>query len=239
MILRSLLLALVITAPTYAQHGREIITPVPAWNAIRANAPIGQEHFAKNEGGSDGAGLCVYTSNMINGSYQKVGDLDKLKQSAYWAFFKSRPGGSYPQKWARDIAELEKKTGVKYDYFSYVGPDASVLERVSKAGVPMGATMNTGAQYQWQRIAHMISLIHFDKDWACVLDNNFKDAYSWMTAKEFMSRQDGGKVWATWWLKPAPQPAKGTDLTTPIVLGVCGVSVLVAIFAPILGRKAA
>lgn len=201
-------LSLVAVESARGQSPREVVTREPAYNGARADAPVPPTLHEKNEGGSDGKGLCVYTSMLINGRYQQVPDLTSGKGSDYWKWIKSRPGGSYPEKWAKDMAEYERRFGRKLPYSSYVGTDPAVLERVSKAGVPMGATMNTGLQYNWQKIAHMISLISFKVGgFACVVDNNFPGAYSWMSDKEFMRRQDGGKVWAMWWLRPAPPPA--------------------------------
>lgn len=175
----------------------EVALPTPEYRGVRASAPIPPEYHLKNEGGSDGSGLCVIASAVINGSYQGVPGLAGGKDSALWKTAKSRPGGYYPEKLEKLIREVmpdEKWT-------SYSGQDATVLDTLSRKGLPIGATMNTGALYQYQPIHHMISLVHYRTgETACVVDNNDPGLYHWMPAQEFANRWiDGGEGWAFAW----------------------------------------
>lgn len=181
----------------------EVVTTEPAYRGERASAPIGREYHIRNEGGSDGAGLCVYSSVIIAGAYQGVADLDRLKQSRLWHYAKARPGGSYPEKLARDLNAVYplEQTGEKWS--QYTGRDTSVIDKLSRAGYPVCSTMDTGALYDYKKIHHMITLAHYRANgWACVVDNNNPGQYHWMPATEYDRRAfDGGTLWLFWWHK--------------------------------------
>lgn len=174
------------------------------YRGTTANAPIPPALRFRNEGGSDGLGLCVPTSITINGRYQHVPGLENGRESRLWQAAKHRPGGYGPDKLAKLVNEI--MPGEKWA--SYVGRDTSILDKLSAEGYPIGATMNTGGLYNYMPIHHMISLAHFDsrKGVACVADNNDDaEIYRWMPATEFARRWiDGGTGWAWIWLrKPA------------------------------------
>ena len=214
--------ALVFASPAFAQapdQRGEISIPatspdsVPTYRGIHANAPIPSKMHQRNEGGSDGAGLCVICSIVINGRFQGIPE-PLLKE--LWETAKSRPGGYSPGNLAallREVCPAEK-------YASYIGTDPEVLERLSKQRFPIGATMNTGALYRYKIIAHMISLIHFQRDsLACVVDNNDPGFFHWMPSDEFLRRfVDGGIGWAFTWLRKPPFSAKIGNTQLAIVL---------------------
>jgi hypothetical protein len=197
--IRSALALLLLAIPAMA-HAQAVEHPtrVPSYRGTPANAPIPPAMHWRNEGGSDGAGLCVISSLKINGNYQGVPDLDEL-----WRVAKSRPGGYSPTK----LEDLLAQVMPDEKWASYVGTDPTVLHRLSGMGYPIGSTMNTGELYNYGRIHHMISLVHFDRerDLACVVDNNQPGIYSWMTTREYLSRWvDGGTGWAFVWLRKLP-----------------------------------
>ncbi|WP_406698602.1 hypothetical protein V5E97_06930 [Singulisphaera sp. Ch08] len=184
-------------------HRGEAVTKSTMYRGVKADAPIpGHLHF-HNEGGSDGQGLCVICSVIINGRYQKVPGLAGGKDSDLWRAAKAAPGGYSDDKLKRLIQRV--MPGEKYA--SYVGTgspkDRELLERVSKAGYPIGVTMNTGQLYGYRPIHHMVSLIYYRRGgWACIVDNNRPGFYSWMPADEFDRRWvDQGMVWAWWWTR--------------------------------------
>jgi hypothetical protein len=181
----------------------EIRLSEPTYKGVRANAPIPPKFHIRNEGGSDGAGLCVIASSVINGGYQGVAGLEGGKDSTLWRTAKSRPGGYSPDKLERLLREVMPAE----KWVSYYGRSPEVLDDLSSKGYPIGATMNTGAQYGYRPIAHMVSLVHFKSDQlACVVDNNDPGMYHWMPADEFLRRwYSGGAGWAFAWSRlPAP-----------------------------------
>lgn len=219
------LIVFVAAAPAHAQlldGKREQHKDTPEYNGTKANAPIPVEMHMRNEGGSDGAGLCVIASLKINGRYQQVPGVDQI-----WRVAKTRPGGYSPDK----LQRLLDETVPDEKWASYVGRDTSILDQLSRAGYPIGATMNTGELYNYQPIHHMVSLVHFDgqKDRACVVDNNRPGVYSWMTAREFARRWiDGGTGWAFVWTRKASNVIK----TGGMLLIVAAVAAAVVLIRP-------
>ena len=178
-------------------HRGEVSTRTPDYRGVKASAAIAPELHIKNEGGSDGSGLCVIASILVNGRYQGVPGLQGGKDSELWKTAKSRPGGYYPEKLEKLLREVlpeEKWTSISTD-------DPTVLDTLSRKGLPIGATMNTGALYNYQTIHHMISLAEYRTGGlACVIDNNDPGVYHWMPAEEFARRWiDGGEGWAFAW----------------------------------------
>jgi hypothetical protein len=166
----------------------------------------------QNEGGWDGAGLCVIASITANGIDQGVPGLDVPGDdgdtghgSALWKTAKGRRGGYSPGK----LQSLVQEVMPDEKWASYYGDDPSVLDKLSRAGYPIGATMSTGRLYGYKPIHHMISLAHYrENGWACVVDNNQPGVYSWMPAKEFVRRWfDGGSGWAWTWTRKPPTTA--------------------------------
>ena len=201
------------------QHRQE-----PAYNGTDANAPVPASLHVRNEGGSDGAGLCVIASLRINGRYQGVPGVEQI-----WAKAKTRPGGYSPDK----LQALLDETVPAEKWASYVGRDTGVLDQLSRAGYPIGATMNTGELYQWQPIHHMVSLVHYDKSkgMACVVDNNRPGVFSWMTSGEFDRRWiDGGTGWAFVWTRKAALMAKAAG-------GIILLAALAAVGLIVTGRR--
>lgn len=201
----------------------EVAVDQPVYQGTRASAPIPPRFHIRNEGGSDGAGLCVISSILCNGQYQGVPGLNVAdsqgragKGSTLWRTAKNRPGGYSPDK----LQRLLDRTLPEEKWASYVGRDTSILDRLSSQGYPIGATMNTGHLYRYMPIHHMISLVHYRQgQLACVVDNNDPGKYHWMPAREFDRRWiDGGTGWAFVWTR-LPLAAKvGTLIAVPILI---------------------
>lgn len=198
----------------------EVAIDSPEYQGVKANAPIPAELHIRNEGGSDGAGLCVISSILANGRYQHVPGLEGGKESALWRSAKERPGGYYPEKLAALVDEV--MPGEKYA--SYVGTDPKILEELSAKGYPIGATMNTGALYNYAPIHHMISLAHYEHGkgkWACVVDNNDPGKFHWMPSEEYDRRWiDGGEGWAWIWTAMRGQ-ANGRACVFVLIAAAC------------------
>lgn len=198
----------------------EVALTAPEYQGVKANAPIPPELHLRNEGGSDGAGMCVPTSVDVNGRYQGVPGLEGGKDSTFWRTAKSWPGGYGPEK----LARLVEETLPGEKYASYVGTDTRVLDQLSAAGYPIGATMNTGALYHYAPIHHMVSLAHYKRgQWACVVDNNDPGKYHWMPATEFDRRWiDGGTGWAWVWTRKPSVPRSNTPAAAVVAAGLFG-----------------
>jgi hypothetical protein len=70
-------------------------------------------------------------------------------------------------------------------------------------------SFSPSGRYGGQRIAHMVSLVHADERWFCVLDNNYigADAYEWLSPQEFArTYAHGGQGWSVILLDPGPPP---------------------------------
>lgn len=159
--------------------------------------PIADEHHVRNEGGSDGAGLCVIASLLEGGMAQGVPGLDVPgvdeesgqlvhgKGSRLWQAAKSRPGGYYPEK----LEGLLQETMPGVGWYSHETADPSVLERLSRAGYRPGITMNTGAFYGYQDIAHYVALEHYRAGGhAMIQDNNEPGIHRLMPSEELDRR---------------------------------------------------
>jgi hypothetical protein len=195
----------------------EVTVDKPVYRGVRASAPIDPKHHVRNEGGSDGAGLCVISSILANGMHQGVPGLatpgyDERsrsnmpgKGSVLWQTAKARPGGYSPDK----LEKLVQTAVPGEKYASYLGTDTSVIEDWSKKGYPIGSTLNTGKLYGYRPIHHMISLIHYRRgSWASIVDNNDPGNFTWMPSAEYDRRWlDGGVGWAFIWTR-LPASAK-------------------------------
>ncbi len=170
----------------------------------------GDQHL-KNCGGSDGSGLCVFTSISHSARWQNV---EVLKDFRDW--MRRHPGGGYPQKVDRMIAEVCRERGVpKPDYVQAEGSDLEILKAACKGGRMPGVTYSfspTG-RYGGARISHMVSLPHADDRWFVVLDNNYpgsaghEDTYEWLSPQEFhKTYTGGGGGWCVILLAPCPPP---------------------------------
>jgi hypothetical protein len=222
--IRALVGLLALATAAHAQDSRgEVATDAPAYNGQRASAPIPTQYHIINEGGSDGAGLCVISSVLANGLYQGVPGLDVPgldqrsgrtaagKGSQLWRTAKALPGGYGPSK----LAGLVEATVPGEPYASYLGRDTGVLDRLSRVGYPVGVTMNTGSLYSYRLIHHMVSLAHYRSGgWAMVRDNNDRPGiFRAMPASEFDRRWiDGGYGWAWAWTRLPAAEAGGTLL---------------------------
>lgn len=156
------------------------------------------EHM-KNTGGSDGAGLCVFTSVEHCARWQNEGALRGFQQK-----MRKEPGGGYPEKLDRMMARHCPGATC----LQYTGNDPALLKIALRTGRMPAVTYGFSPRYG-SRIAHMVNLVHFSDRWACILDNNFPgdDKYEWMKPVEFERRWTmGGGGWAVFLLNPPPPP---------------------------------
>ena len=172
----------------------------PSGKEINCDLPVALRK--RNVGGTDGAGLCVFTSIMHASRYQN--------EKRLWNFqadMQKERGGGYPDKVDKMIA----KYGAGTKYVQHEGGDLDFLYQALKTGRMVSVTYDgRDPRYGRQRIAHMVNLVHLDPPeanprYAAILDNNFIDQPLWMTVEEFKSRWLGNQGgWAVVLLAPRP-----------------------------------
>ena len=143
-----------------------------------------------NTGGTDRAGLCVFTSIQHSANYQQEPLLSGFRK---WT--EARPGGGWPQKVDSYFAEFAP--GLKY--LQHRGKDLDFL-RAAVASGRMPAVSVPG---------HMVSCIHCDDKWVGILDNNAPynpktkadTEIRWYTPAEWSTVYRG---WAVVLLHPGP-----------------------------------
>lgn len=212
----SLVLLVVFASSALAQARKtETHSDVPRLGSVRAVAPIPPKWHVQNKGSkADGAGLCVTSSMATAGAWQGIRDLRLGRGSDLFRYVDDRPGGSYPEKFSRDVAKVYPGEGLG----QYVGKDTSVLARLSAKGYAVGCTMSRGDNYPGP-IHHMVTNVLFDpkRDVACYIDSNWPGVYVFTSAKEFGRRLfDGGEIWLAWWTQ---LPGRGVPVVVLVVLG--------------------
>jgi hypothetical protein len=169
------------------------------------NCDLPRDLQVKNRGGSDGAGLCVFASLKHSAQWQNV---DALRNIFEWMF--KHPGGGYPDKVDRVIAQICQERGVpKPNYIQVESRDLDILRLASKTGRMPAVTysFSPSGRYGGARIAHMVSLPHADDKLFGVLDNNFPGTIEWMTPAEFQRTYAGrSNGWAVILLDEGPPP---------------------------------
>ena len=175
-----------------ARAGEFTPTPVPALGNTRATADLPAAQHKKNVGGSDGAGLCVYTSAWHAAIWQDARDLFGFR-----AWMQKRPGGSYPDKFDATLAAFCKEKGIPLPaYVQHTGGDAEFLALALKTGRMVCCTycgVDGPAGYGSEVVAHMVNLVHLDAEQAAILDNNFPGRWLWMGRADFLARWRGVK----------------------------------------------
>jgi hypothetical protein len=168
----------------------------------------------RNKGGSDGAGLCVFTSIAHSARWQNVPLLEDFRD-----WMTRHPGGGYPSKVDAMIKRVaaERNQPVP-DYIQVESNDLEVLKAACRSGRMPGVTYSVSptGRYGGSRIAHMVSLVSAGvgqgpdgKGWYVILDNNYPgdNAYEWLSEKEFLRAYAGGGTgWAVILLSPPPPP---------------------------------
>jgi hypothetical protein len=174
-------------------------------DGTEAACDLPRELQVRNRGGSDGAGLCVFASIKHSAVWQ---DVDALKNIFEYMF--RRPGGGYPEKVDRVIADIARSKGVpRPRYIQIQSRDIDILKLACKTGRMPAVTysFSPSGRYGGRRISHMVSLVHADGKWFAILDNNFPGTIEWMTPQEFnRTYAGGGSGWAVILLDDPPPP---------------------------------
>lgn len=239
-----LALVLLLSGSAAAAQFRETKGPVSP-EGIRAavDLPTSQQH--RNVGGSDGAGLCVYTSAWHAAIWQDVREVFEFR-----AWMQRRPGGSWPEKFDATLRQYCAEKGVPVPgYVQHTGGDVEFLKTALRTGRLPCVTycgVDGPGRYGSEVVAHMVNVVHLDDRVAAILDNNFPGALLWMPAAEFVGRWRGEKAdgrpyyigrqkvgggWAIVFLAPPPPPYPAAPVAVapqphpPVAVGagcVCG-----------------
>lgn len=152
----------------------------PGGRQVMCDLPFSSGLRMKNVGGTDGSGLCVFTSltHAMRYALERTG----------WEFrqkMQGEKGGGWPEK--VDAMMSRYCPGVRY--LQYEGTDPAALDACLQSGRMCSVTYGYGERYG-HGIAHMVNLVYFDSEFACVLDNNFvgEEQLEWMTRAEFLRR---------------------------------------------------
>lgn len=162
----------------------------PVKDGVRATADLPNTQHKRNVGGSDGAGLCVYTSAWHAAIWQDEKTLFDFRK-----WMERRPGGSYPEKFDATLKAYCAEKGMPLPgYVQHTGGDEEFLRLALRTGRMPCVTycgVDGSASYGGEVIAHMVNVVHLDEARACVLDNNFPGRWLWMSAAEFLERWRG------------------------------------------------
>lgn len=188
------------------------VCPFDNATEIQVDLPVDRRQRMRNIGSKyDGAGMCVMSSTEMAADWSGQHDLIGIRD---WAA--QFPGGSYPSKHAKQIAEYAKQKKItEPPYLQYEGGDPAIIKAALESGRLPCITYSgrDGVRYRGP-IAHMVTCCYYDDTFngneglACILDNNGPaDELIWMNKKEFLSRwAPGGHGWVFLWLAPPPPP---------------------------------
>lgn len=155
----------------------------------------------RNVGGTDGAGLCVFTSIEWASRYQ-----NERRLWDFQASMRKERGGGYPTK----VDAMIKKYAPGVPYIQHTGGDLGFLRAAIASGRMPCITYGGYDPHYRGYVAHMVCLAHLGPKWAAVTDNNFTgdDQFVWMSIAEFEKRwkSGGGGGWAVVLLAPPPPP---------------------------------
>ena len=164
----------------------------------------------KNVGGSDGAGLCVGTSNQMMFDWHHVLGYCDLK-NGYQSYLRRFPGGSWTDKSSQQIAAYAKDKGIQApEILHNTNGDIELQVYALKNGyMPSVRILRSPAgRYGGQSIDHMVVLVGArcgpSKAW-CLVDNNYPGTWEWFSEDDWKNRTHG--KWSMYTLNhPAPPP---------------------------------
>ena len=170
----------------------------------------GSQHM-RNTVGTDGSGLCVFTSIEMAARWCGMEDFRGFRD-----FVGRGPGGGYPQKVDEMIKRWCQLKKIPIPpYVQYEGSDpAIILDLCDRTGRMACMTYGYSPRYGNGFIAHMTCCPKYDGKYAVCLDNNFpgEDKYEWMSKAELVRRirlegsNQIGNGWVFVWLAPPPPP---------------------------------
>lgn len=173
---RRLIVAILLMATLgFNTHAITLDRPSPPDGSYQGQYPavdIPREFRQRNWG----SGSCVHASFIMLLRAQR-----KFELAEWWR--QNNEGGEWPEDMA---AKLDAK-GVRYAYTAGKG-DVKFLDWAVKTHRGCGVTVRAGS--------HMIILIHFDKKWAGLIDNNSPEEIIWVPRKAFIAEWLNSNSWA-------------------------------------------
>ena len=207
------------------------VTPRPvAPDGTPATIDLPVTRHVRNAGGSDGSGLCVFTSVQQSADWHNVPQL-----AGFQRWMTRRPGGGYPEKLDREVTLYCASQGKPAPaYVQHTGGDEAFLDLAVKTGRLVSITYAGADGFYPGPVLHMVNLAHLDAERGAVIDNNRPGQWVWMTRRQLLNRwrgltdagspmlvRDGGQVfavgggWAVVLLAPPPPPYARPRSTAP------------------------
>lgn len=206
---------LAVLIPSIACAFTPTSTPVsPAGG--RAIGDLPKSQHMRNTVGSDGSGLCVFTSAEMLARWQNI-----LSLAGYQEWMRRRPGGGWPEKFDQTITAFCREKGVAVPrYVQHTAGDLAFLELAFRTGRCPAITYAGKDDNYREAINHMVFCAHLDNEKAAIIDNNRPGFWIWMTRAELKTRwlgsadrfgrlQSTGGGWAIVFLDPPPPPYAG------------------------------
>ncbi len=194
-------------------------TPTPDKGGTRAVIDLPASQHMRNVGGSDGLGLCVFTSLVHSARWQNLTDL-----AGYRQWMQARPGGGYPSKVDATLKAYCREKGVSVPaYIQHTGGDSEFLDLAVKTGRCPAVTYCGPDDFYRGVVAHMVTLAHLDPNTAAIIDNNRPGVWVWMSRADFLARWRGnGGGWAVVFLAAPPPPHDSLADPLRLVADGCG-----------------
>ncbi len=167
--------------------GQDIRPGGPTSAGVRAVCDLPTGQHLRNTGGSDGLGLCVFTSAELASRWQSA------TLAGFQQWMTRQPGGGYPEKLEEMVVRFCRDSKREIPpYVQHTGGDEQLLDLAVRTG-RMPAITYAGRDdfYQNQVIAHMVNLAHLDHERAAVIDNNRPGVWVWMSRKQLLDRWRG------------------------------------------------
>jgi hypothetical protein len=187
----ALLLALALVGAKATVNG-------PTWQGHHVQADLPDSQHLRNTVGINGMGLCVWTSLDHAARYQDAKKLINIRDR-----MRSQLGGGWPSR----VTKIIERDCPDVSIAQYQGRDPTFLDVAMRTKRMACVTYGYSERYHGT-ISHMVNLVYLDKEWGCILDNNFPRTYEWMPRSECLKRigHPRGSYWSVVILDPGPAP---------------------------------
>lgn len=184
----------------------QFVVSGPEYEGIEVACDLPADRHLQNAPGSDGAGLCVFTTIDMVADW--CGERVLL---GFRDWMRTKPGGGFPDKVTAMITAIAAERRMpEPEYIQVTNGDAKVLEAAVKSRRMIGITYSgrDGVFYR-QRVAHMVACVYFDSttNFAAILDSNYPGKLLWMRCPDLLERwRELGGGWMFALRAPGPPP---------------------------------